>query len=651
MSTGHDERMRRWRLALGAADSGASGVGTGVSLTGDDARIDAALGALYDSGSDAGSGPEPPGKRQAGLGASAPQVARWLGDIRTFFPVSVVQVMQKDAIERLGLTRLLLEPEMLDAVQPDVHLVGTLLSLSQALPEQARESARAVVRTVTSDLERRLAQRARSAVTGALNRASRTSRPRRPADIDWDRTIRANLRNYLPQHRTIVPDRLVGYARKQQAVARDVIVCLDQSGSMASSVVYGGVFGAVLASIRSLRTSVVAFGTSVVDLTEQLSDPVDVLFGIQLGGGTDINRALAYCQRLITRPASTILILVSDLFEGGNRSEMLRRVADMTAAGTRVIALLALSDDGAPSYDHELAAALAELGVPAFACTPDSFGDLMAAAIERRDIAEWAHRQQAPALRRAQSFDDLGGRILGRRSVTLTGPQRHPLGVALAGGRRAQRTCRVVDLRVGRGRVLVIADELVDQPAGQPSAEGPGQHGRGVTLVGQRGLVPRMGAALRAPQERRAALRGYRSGRDHGLDLTRAHDSSRGDLRKAGDRGHLADQRQQAVVSAGRVVVRERPPVGASLMTLDAQYVGACRGRDRRLIGTGHRDRDQAARILQGADHLGGRTAEGEAGDRGRIRQQRRDLAVEAVVVPGPAAQRPGGAQGAEITI
>jgi len=252
-----------------------------------------------------------------------------------------------------------------------------------------------VVRTVTRDLERRLAQRTRSAVTGALNRASRTSRPRRPADVDWDRTIRANLRNYLPRHRTVVPERLIGYARKQQAVARDVILCLDQSGSMASSVVYAGVFGAVLASIRSLRTSVVAFDTAVADLTEQLSDPVDVLFGTQLGGGTDINRALAYCQRLITRPASTIVILVSDLFEGGNRDEMLRRVADMTAAGTQVIALLALSDDGAPRYDHDNAVALAELGVPAFACTPDSFGDLMAAAIERRDITEWAHRTAA----------------------------------------------------------------------------------------------------------------------------------------------------------------------------------------------------------------------------------------------------------------
>src|ERR1035438_1777696 len=152
---------------------------------------------------------------------------------------------------------------------------------------------------------------------------------------------------------------------------------------MASSVVYAGVFGAVLASIGSLRTSVVAFDTAVVDLTEQLSGPVDVLFGTQLGGGTDINRAVAYCQQLITRPASTLLILISDLFEGGNRDEMLHRVAAITAAGTQVIALLALSDDGAPGYDHDNAAALAELGVPAFACTPDTFPELMAAAIEQ----------------------------------------------------------------------------------------------------------------------------------------------------------------------------------------------------------------------------------------------------------------------------
>ncbi|WP_433354586.1 VWA domain-containing protein [Microtetraspora malaysiensis] len=378
-----EERMRRWRLVLGGGDAD----GTGCALGGADAGMDAALAALYDAG-EGTTGRE----RSAGLGASAPRVARWLGDIRAYFPSTVVQVMQKDAIERLNLSRLLLEPEMLEAVEPDVHLVGTLLSLNRVMPEKARESARAVVRKVVAELEAKLAQRTRAAVTGALDRSARTHRPRRVADIDWDRTIRANLKNYLPERNTVVPSRLVGYARRQQAVQREVVLCIDQSGSMAASVVYSSVFGAVLASMRSLRTSLVVFDTAVVDLTDQLHDPVELLFGTQLGGGTDINRAIAYGQGLITRPTDSIFILISDLYEGGVREEMLRRVAAMTAAGVQVIVLLALSDEGAPSYDRENAAALAALGVPAFACTPDAFPGMMAAAIERRDITQWVER-------------------------------------------------------------------------------------------------------------------------------------------------------------------------------------------------------------------------------------------------------------------
>ncbi|HLV71947.1 VWA domain containing CoxE-like protein [Actinomadura hallensis] len=383
-ATPEDDRLRRWRLVLG----GGRADGTGVTLAGDDARMDGALEKLYGAAGEEGRSR----RRGAGLGDSAPSVARWLGDIREYFPSSVVQVMQKDAIERLDLTRMLLEPEMLDAVEPDVHLVGTLLSLNRVMPDRARESARAVVRKVVGELERRLAQRTRSAVGGALDRSARVLRPRRLADVDWERTIRANLRHYLPEHGTLVPERLIGFGRRQQAVKRDVILAIDQSGSMAASVVYASVFGAVLASMRSLRTSLVVFDTSVVDLTDQLHDPVEVLFGTQLGGGTDINRAVAYCQGLVTRPNDTILVLVSDLYEGGIRDELLRRVSSLTSAGVQVIALLALSDEGAPAYDRENAAALAAMGVPAFACTPDAFPDLMAAAIERRDLKQWSER-------------------------------------------------------------------------------------------------------------------------------------------------------------------------------------------------------------------------------------------------------------------
>ncbi|WP_424809746.1 VWA domain-containing protein [Rhodococcus sp. 27YEA15] len=362
---------------------------TGTPALPGDTRMDAALAALYDS-----SGRGKSKRRSAGLGASAPTVARWLGDIRTYFPSSVVQVMQKDAIDRLGLAQLLLEPELLDAVEPDVHLVGTLLSLNRVMPEASRATARTVVEKVVREVEERIAQSTKTAVTGALNRAARTTNPKL-RDIDWNRTIQANLSHYLPEYRTVVPERLVGYGRKSNAVQRDVVLAIDQSGSMASSVVYASVFGAVLASMRALKTSLVVFDTAVVDLTEKLADPVDVLFGTQLGGGTDINRAIAYSQSLISRPDQSMFVLVSDLYEGGIRHEMLKRMAAMKTSGVQVVVLLALSDDGVPSFDRDHAAALGALGIPAFACTPDQFPDLLAVALERGDVGEWADRNTA----------------------------------------------------------------------------------------------------------------------------------------------------------------------------------------------------------------------------------------------------------------
>ncbi|NDV05638.1 VWA domain-containing protein [Rhodococcus sp. IEGM 248] len=374
------ERLRRWRLLLGnAAEESTGGL---ASKT--DAAMDGALAALYDISSEGSKSR----RRGAGLGGSAPKVARWLGDIRTYFPSTVVQVMQKDAIDRLGLTQLLLEPELLDAVEPDVHLVGTLLSLNRVMPETSKATARMVVEKVVREVEERIAQKTRTAVTGALNRSARITNPKY-RDIDWNHTIRANLAHYLPEYKTVVPERLLGYGRRSQAVHRDVVLAIDQSGSMASSVVYASVFGAVLASMRALKTSLVVFDTAVVDLTDKLSDPVDVLFGTQLGGGTDINRAIAYSQSLIDRPTESLFVLISDLYEGGIRAEMLRRMAAMKNAGIQVVVLLALSDDGAPSFDHDNAAALGGLGIPAFACTPDKFPELLALALERGDIGRW----------------------------------------------------------------------------------------------------------------------------------------------------------------------------------------------------------------------------------------------------------------------
>ena len=371
------EQLRRWRLMLGGEADG-----TGCALGEGDLGMDKTLSALYDS--------NPSDKRTGGLGGSSPKVARWLGDIRTYFPTSVVQVMQKDALERLNLRQMLLQPEMLASIEPDIHLVSTIISLNRVIPEKTKETARIVVRKVVEELEKKLEGPIRQSIQGSLNRAIRNRRPRH-SEIDWHRTIRANLKNYQPDYKTIIPETRIGYGRKKTSSSlRDIILCVDQSGSMATSVVYSSICAAVMASISAVKTSLVVFDTAVVDLTPDLHDPVEVLFGTQLGGGTDIEQALGYCQSLVRTPNDTILVLISDLYEGGNHEKLLRRAASLVNSGVQVITLLALSDQGAPASDHHVASQFAALGIPCFACTPDQFPDLMAAAIKRENINQWA---------------------------------------------------------------------------------------------------------------------------------------------------------------------------------------------------------------------------------------------------------------------
>ncbi|MCU0373927.1 MAG: VWA domain-containing protein [Chitinophagaceae bacterium] len=368
--------QKRWRLVLGSevADQ------LPLNLNRQEAGIDRTLEALYQN------------DRKGGLGPSSPNVARWLGDIREYFPQGVVQLLQQDALQRLNLTSMLTEPEMLQAVVPDVHLVANLMSLGRLIPEKTKATARQVVQKVVDDLMRKLAAPTQQAITGSLNRSARSRNPRHN-EINWPATIQKNLKHYQADYQTIIPETRIGFGRKRKAL-KEIVLCLDQSGSMGTSVVYSGIFGAVMASIPAVQTRMVVFDTAVVDLTEDLQDPVELLFGVQLGGGTDIQLALTYCQQTITRPADTVLVLITDLYEGGPNEAMRKKAAELVASGVQVITLLALNDDGAPYYDYENARFLANLGIPVFACTPDLFPDLMAAALSKQDLQQWAGLHQ-----------------------------------------------------------------------------------------------------------------------------------------------------------------------------------------------------------------------------------------------------------------
>ena len=386
MTMEQNDNIQRWRLILGNDARSLQDVNLSVEMN----TMDQALAAIY--GGDGGDGES--SSRSAGKGKSVPNLAKWLTDVRTFFPEDVVSVIQSDAIERKGLTKLLFEPETLKNIKPDINMVGTLMSLKGQIPEKSKDTARELVREVVNEIMKKLEMGLRRAVTGALNKREHTPIANF-ASTDWKRTIDRNLKNYDRATKRLIPEKFYFFERNQKQKAWTVILDIDQSGSMAESIIYSSVMGAIFASIPALETHVVAFDTEVVDLTELCrQDPVDMLFGMQLGGGTDINKSVSYCQTLITEPKKTMFILISDLYEGGVRKGLLRRLEEMHQNGVKVITLLALTDSGRPEYDKALGKEISKLGISCFACTPDRLPDLVAAALKGQDLLKFERKEK-----------------------------------------------------------------------------------------------------------------------------------------------------------------------------------------------------------------------------------------------------------------
>ncbi|MDR0984489.1 MAG: VWA domain-containing protein [Ruminococcus sp.] len=375
-----DKNLKRWRLILG--ETVEEELGAGGILDDEEQRMDVALDMIYGT-------QNPSGGKFGGKGASSPNLAKWLVDVRNFFPTDVVSIIQTDAIERKGLKQLMFEPETLKNVTPSIDMASTLMSLKGYIPEKSKEAARELVKTVVDDIMKRFENDLKRAVTGALNKKNHTLIPS-VQGLDYKKTISKNLKNYDPEIRKIVPERFYFFERRKKSREWTVILDLDQSGSMAESIIYSSVMGAIFASMPALDTYVVAFDTNVVDLSQQVrEDPVSMLFGVQLGGGTDINKSVKYCRGLITEPSKTLFILVSDLYEGGVSAQLLNQLENMLESGVKCMVLLALNDSGCPSYDKELGKKISKLGIPAFACTPDKLPDLVECALKGDNLQKF----------------------------------------------------------------------------------------------------------------------------------------------------------------------------------------------------------------------------------------------------------------------
>ena len=373
--------LLRWRLALGkeAEDSSPA------------LRLESLAGAISD---DLDYGPEELDQalefvygRQKG--PSRLHVPEWLARVRGFFREEVVALVQKDAMERKGLTRLLFEPETLPSLEKNVDLVATLVAMRGLVPDEAKETARQIVHEVVDDLKRQLETETRTAIHGAVRRSAHS--PLKVArNIDWQRTIRTNLRTWDRDRKRLVPERISFFANQRKQRDWEVVMCVDQSGSMAVSCVYSAIMASIFASLDVLATRLVLFNhEEVVDMTPVLSDPVEVLFTAQLGGAEDYNRALRYVEEnYIERPERTILILLTDLFHtAGDNAEFIQRMRAHVESRVKTIVLLKLSDQGRPSYDRQLAEELTALGVHCFGATPRLLVQIMARIMKNEDIS------------------------------------------------------------------------------------------------------------------------------------------------------------------------------------------------------------------------------------------------------------------------
>ena len=378
------EALRRWRLVLGRfaerrMDRACSG---GRCLSEADSRRDRMLDYLYGReyarrGVRQGGG----GGREGSQDPTAIKPVNWLRETQSLFPRSTFETVRGHAVSRYGMTEILADPAQLADLEPDVGLLGALMRLSGRGDPHVKDALRRVARDVIEDLLRRLKPRVERALTGQRNRFRR-SQMASAANFDWARTIRENLKTYDPDRRVLVAERLAFMSRKRRHLPWTVILCVDQSGSMTESLIHAAVMAAILSGLPGVRVKMVLFDTSVVDVSDRLDDPLDVVLSVQLGGGTNIGRAVAYCEGLVEDPSRTVLALVSDFYEGASPARLLGSLSRLNEARVRMVGLAALDDEGRADFDHSIAEAAAERGMAVSAMTPDHFAEWFAGQLQ-----------------------------------------------------------------------------------------------------------------------------------------------------------------------------------------------------------------------------------------------------------------------------
>ena len=324
--------------------------------------------------------------RELGPGSLDPSqlnVPQWLGEIRDLFPAETCQRITQHALDRYGMTDLVRDPQTLAGLEPSSELLASVLMLKGNMNSAVLAEVRKLVRRVVEDIQRRLKHAIQQKITGMRNRFQ-DSHLKSAANFNAHKTIRRNLKNYDPARKQLVVERPYFFSRVQRHLPWEIILCVDQSGSMASSLIHSAVLAGAIAELPSLRVRLVVFDTSVVDLSEHVTDPVEVLMSVQLGGGTNIGKAMGYCRTLVREPSRTIVVLVTDFCEGADPRQLRQTVRGLKSDGCHLIGLASLDESGGMWFDEQMAGRLAADGMEIAAVTPNRLAEWLAEVMHRR---------------------------------------------------------------------------------------------------------------------------------------------------------------------------------------------------------------------------------------------------------------------------
>jgi Mg-chelatase subunit ChlD len=379
MSRAQGQTLARWRLVLGKYAREQLPAGMTVQQQ----RIENALDFLYSReyrNRGVRDQQEETGKREGTLDPTQLTVPQWLSEVRELFPKETVSLIEKHALDRYGLTELVTDAEILRRLEPSFDLVKMLLMFRGHLKGEVLNEARRVIRSVIEELKQRLITEVRRAFSGSRNRFQH-SNLKMAQNLDWRGTIRKNLKNFDIERKQIVVEQVLFFSRIQRRLPWRIILCVDQSGSMASSVIYSAVMAGILSGLPLIEVKLVVFDTSVVDLSSHIDDPVELLMSVQLGGGTNIGQAMQYCEQLIEDPHRSIVVLISDFCEGASPRPLISSCQRLREGGVKLLGLAALDENANAGYDVEMAEMLAAVGMDIAALTPKHLAEWLAKRI------------------------------------------------------------------------------------------------------------------------------------------------------------------------------------------------------------------------------------------------------------------------------